>query len=54
LQRLERTLRELQTLRLREGNRPLTEDEKELIASFRQSDHAYSLMFSVYLAGFDL
>lgn len=54
LQHFERFLRQLQTLRLREGNRPISEREKEALAHFRQPDHAFSLMFSVYLAGLEL
>lgn len=54
LQQLERLLRQLQTLRLGEGKRPLSERKKEVIAHFQQPDHAFSLMFSIYLADLEL
>ena len=54
LQLLERALRQIQTLRLQEGNRPLSKYEMEVIASFKQADHAFSLMFNVYLANIEL
>ncbi len=50
LQQFERFLRELRDRQLRDGGRTLTDSEKEAIASFKQPDHAFSLMFRVYLA----
>lgn len=54
LQKFERLIREIQTHRIQEGNRPLIEREKEIINQFRQPDHPFSLIFSVYLTDVDL
>ena len=39
---------------IRDGGRPPTQSEKEVLTSFAQPDHAFSLMFSTYLAKLDL
>ncbi len=46
LQQFEKTLRRLREER---GNHPLTDDEKEIIHRFEQSNHPFSLMFHIYL-----
>lgn len=54
LQQFERFYRKLQERRANHEGRPLTDREREMIATFKQPEHAFSLMFSVYLDKLDL
>ena len=54
LQSFDKLLRKLRERQLRDGGRSLTDREKEIVASFKQPDHAFSLMFRVYLDEVDL
>ncbi len=49
LQRFYDDLIRIQKLQIKDGGRPLTDKEKSILNSFKQRDHAFSLMFSVYL-----
>jgi uncharacterized protein (TIGR02646 family) len=53
LRQLQRLYKLLLTLP-RPEQRPLTQREKQALASFKQPHHAFSLMFNVYLADFEL
>jgi len=53
LQQFCELLLELRERQRRDG-RPLTQPEKEVLASFKEPQHAFSLMFSTYLAKLDL
>ena len=46
----ERFLRKLRERQIQDKGRELTLDEKEAIHTFKAPDHAFSLMFSVYLS----
>ena len=54
LLRFRETLSELHESQIRDGGRPLTQPEEEVLASFKEPQHAFSLMFSTYLAKLDL
>lgn len=50
LQRFHKILIKLQDRQIQEGRTSLTSKEKEALNSFKQADHAFSLMFQVFLA----
>ncbi len=54
LRKFMETLLKLRDRQICDGGRPLTDAEKELLANFKESHHAFSLMFRVYLAKLEL
>lgn len=51
LREFERLLRAIREHQLAEGRQRITDREGEALGSYGQPDHAFSLMFQVYLAG---
>ncbi len=54
LRKFMETLLKLRDRQIRDGGRSLTDSEKELLASFKEPHHAFSLMFRSYLAKLEL
>jgi uncharacterized protein (TIGR02646 family) len=54
LRRFYETLSKLQKRQVDDGGRPLTQSEKAVLASFKEPQHAFSLMFSVHLVKLEL
>jgi uncharacterized protein (TIGR02646 family) len=54
LQKFRDVLLALKEHQIRDGGRPLTQLEKEALVSFKEPQHVFSLMFSVYLVKLEL
>lgn len=54
LQQFHRLLDGIRKHQIQEGRQHLEDQEKEVLKSFAQPDHAFSLMFSVYITKLDL